>query len=271
MADGEGAVEALQFAFEGVHGAPDHGALALRPLVVLERLGPAAFQQPEDPGVGHAVAQGEQPERPPPGRARGREQLVSVMEAVQVLADHGRIEKHLAVVGDQGRDLAQGVDRGDVRLGIPDVGGDSLDPVLEAGFDEGDGDLAHVGRGRGITQFHGGSSRKHDGRRGWHPAAGARQGTPPGVRSHRAKRSPAGLLITKSARRRGEIAMQTAGPGPVSPSTAILATLPVPASGHPGNLGLCPRRCGPVFPPSCLRSPRGRLRNPARLRRPRSR
>ena len=32
--------------------------------------------------------------------------------------------------------------------------------------------------------------------------------------------------------------MQTAGSGPVSPSTAIFSTLPVTASGHPGNLGL---------------------------------
>ena len=31
--------------------------------------------------------------------------------------------------------------------------------------------------------------------------------------------------------------MQTAGSGPDSPSTAIFATLPVTASGHPGNLG----------------------------------
>ncbi len=47
----------------------------------------------------------------------------------------------------------------------------------------------------------------------------------------------AGLLIAKSARRRGEIAMQTAGSGPHSPSTATFATLPVTASGDPGNLG----------------------------------
>jgi hypothetical protein len=32
--------------------------------------------------------------------------------------------------------------------------------------------------------------------------------------------------------------MQTAGSGPDSPSTAIFATLPVTAIGHPGNLGL---------------------------------
>ena len=32
--------------------------------------------------------------------------------------------------------------------------------------------------------------------------------------------------------------MQTAGSGPGSSSTAIFATLPVTASGHPGNLGL---------------------------------
>ena len=31
--------------------------------------------------------------------------------------------------------------------------------------------------------------------------------------------------------------MQTAGSGPDSPSTAIFATLPVTASGHPRNLG----------------------------------
>ncbi len=31
--------------------------------------------------------------------------------------------------------------------------------------------------------------------------------------------------------------MQTAGSGSDSPSTAIFATLPVTASGHPGNLG----------------------------------
>ncbi len=32
--------------------------------------------------------------------------------------------------------------------------------------------------------------------------------------------------------------MQTAGTGPDSPATAIFATLPATASGHPGNLGL---------------------------------
>jgi hypothetical protein len=52
-----------------------------------------------------------------------------------------------------------------------------------------------------------------------------------------AKRSLAGLMIAKSARRRGEIAMQTAGSGPGTPSTALFATLPLTASGHPGNLG----------------------------------
>ncbi len=31
--------------------------------------------------------------------------------------------------------------------------------------------------------------------------------------------------------------MQTAGSGPDSPATAIFATLPATASGHPGNLG----------------------------------
>ncbi len=46
-----------------------------------------------------------------------------------------------------------------------------------------------------------------------------------------------GLLIAKSARRRGEIPMQTAGSGPNSPSTAVLAMLPVTTSGHPGNFG----------------------------------
>ncbi len=38
-----------------------------------------------------------------------------------------------------------------------------------------------------------------------------------GVRFHSAKRSLAELLVAKSARRRGEIAMQTAGSGPDSP------------------------------------------------------
>ena len=32
--------------------------------------------------------------------------------------------------------------------------------------------------------------------------------------------------------------MRNAGSGPDSPATAIFATLPVTASGHPGNLGL---------------------------------
>ncbi len=59
-----------------------------------------------------------------------------------------------------------------------------------------------------------------------------------GVHSHSAKGSLARILIAKSAGRRGEIAMQTAGSGTNSPSTAILATVPVTASGHPGNLGL---------------------------------
>ncbi len=69
-------------------------------------------------------------------------------------------------------------------------------------------------------------------------------GRPPGqvcavraaVRSHSAKKSPAGLSIAKSARRRGEIAMQTAGSGPKLMSTALFATLPVAASGHLWNL-----------------------------------
>ncbi len=40
-----------------------------------------------------------------------------------------------------------------------------------------------------------------------------------------------------STRRSEEIAMQTVGSEPDSPSTAILTTLPVTANGHPGNLG----------------------------------
>ncbi len=64
-----------------------------------------------------------------------------------------------------------------------------------------------------------------------------------GVRSHSAKRSLAGPLIAKSARRRRDIAMQTAGSGPHSPSTSISTTLLVTGSGHPGNLVLRVCRC----------------------------
>ena len=53
-----------------------------------------------------------------------------------------------------------------------------------------------------------------------------------------AKRSPAGLSIAKSTRRRGEIATQTAGPRPDSPSTVIIGTLPLIVKNHPGNLSL---------------------------------
>ncbi len=74
------------------------------------------------------------------------------------------------------------------------------------------------------------------------------------VRSHGAKRSLAGLLIAKSARRRGEIAMQTAGSGPDAPSTAVFATLPVTASGHPGNLAIDGRPAS-----SCARGDRARF------------
>ncbi len=42
----------------------------------------------------------------------------------------------------------------------------------------------------------------------------------------------------KIGSRSGEIAMQNAGSGPDSPSTAIPPTLPVTAGGHSGNLGL---------------------------------
>ena len=55
-----------------------------------------------------------------------------------------------------------------------------------------------------------------------------------GVRPHSAKWTPARLLIAKSARRRREIAMQTAGSGPDSPSTIIFAVLSATTSGHPG-------------------------------------
>ena len=39
--------------------------------------------------------------------------------------------------------------------------------------------------------------------------------------------------------------MRTAGSGPESPSTAIFATLPATASGHPGNLGYNVTRINP--------------------------
>ncbi len=55
------------------------------------------------------------------------------------------------------------------------------------------------------------------------------------VRSHSTKKPPAGLLIAKSARRRREIAMQTAGSRPDLMSTAVIATLPVTASGSLEN------------------------------------
>ncbi len=48
-----------------------------------------------------------------------------------------------------------------------------------------------------------------------------------GVRTHSAKMSLAGLLIAISARPRRAMAMQTAGSGPDSRSSATLATLPV--------------------------------------------
>ncbi len=41
--------------------------------------------------------------------------------------------------------------------------------------------------------------------------------------------------------------MQTAESRPESPSTAIIATLPVTAGGHPGNLGLTKERNMPNF------------------------
>ena len=44
-------------------------------------------------------------------------------------------------------------------------------------------------------------------------------------------------LVSLTDERREEIAMQTAGSGPDSPSTAIFTTLPVTVSSHPGNLG----------------------------------
>ncbi len=45
------------------------------------------------------------------------------------------------------------------------------------------------------------------------------------------------FLIAKSARRRGEIAMQTAGSGPDFAVDRHVCTLLVTASGHPGILG----------------------------------
>ncbi len=76
----------------------------------------------------------------------------------------------------------------------------------------------------------------------------------------------AGLLIAKSARRRGEIALQTGGSGPDSPSTALFATLPATASGHPGNLGL--DHCGQqIALQACVQSmtwlpPKGHVATP---------
>ena len=57
------------------------------------------------------------------------------------------------------------------------------------------------------------------------------------VRFHSGKRSPAGVLIAGSTRRKGENAVQTAESGPDSLSPPKSATLPVIASGHLGNLG----------------------------------
>ena len=58
-----------------------------------------------------------------------------------------------------------------------------------------------------------------------------------GRRARSANRSLGRHLIAKLARRNRGTAMQTAGSGSESPSTAIFATLPVATSGHPGNLG----------------------------------
>ena len=75
------------------------------------------------------------------------------------------------------------------------------------------------------------------------------------VRFHSAERSLAGLLIAKLARRRGEIATRTAGSGPELMSTAVIATLPVTARGHPGNLGLNAHRN--AMPEFCVRAKPG--------------
>ncbi len=64
------------------------------------------------------------------------------------------------------------------------------------------------------------------------------------------------------------IAMQTSGSGSDSPSAAIFATLPVTASGHPGNLGLdldvqlMSGNCKDPTPPSALGPPSGEFSGP---------
>ncbi len=69
-----------------------------------------------------------------------------------------------------------------------------------------------------------------------------------GELAHRASLISTSLSGQPSLCDNAEIAMQTAGSGPASPSTAIFATLPATTSGHPGNvgyylLGTCSRRC----------------------------
>ncbi len=56
---------------------------------------------------------------------------------------------------------------------------------------------------------------------------------------HTAESAPeaARPILGSAARKFGFVPNKTAGSGPNSPSTAIFATLPVTASGHPGNLG----------------------------------
>ncbi len=57
-------------------------------------------------------------------------------------------------------------------------------------------------------------------------------------------REAVGVAPGEAARLRGKIAMQTAGSGPDSPSTTILATQPMAAGGYPGNLGQNPHQDG---------------------------
>ena len=147
--------EACRLALEGVERARHLGLLALDPVRPAARLGPQQhLVAGEDAGIEDAIALGLPAERGPARRPGRGEHLRPAVQAVEVFADHPRIEQRQAVVGHQARHLAERVVAADVGIGCDraHLARGQLQLFLLPGLDRHRHDLAHIGRRIRVVQ-----------------------------------------------------------------------------------------------------------------------
>src|SRR5581483_3086685 len=155
-ADRELALQRLGLRLELVEAAVDLLHLALDPvapaLVLRPQEGLVAGQ---DRGIEQTVGHGLKAQCYPAIAALARQQPTALVLAVEIFADHRRVEE-IHALDREHRDLADGIVLVDVGVGRDRRQRDvhHLDLLVELGLERGDPDLACVGRGRRVVELH---------------------------------------------------------------------------------------------------------------------